>query len=330
LRDPRVNNPLAATLYTFEQTGWFDDEELGALGDFLTAKASGQLDFEQVPEWGVYDNAGNLIKRFGSQDAANTYAEANDYSLDGVRETGDFWWNARNSSTGTSYTGGDEGGGDEGGGDTQAELWSTFKDSIPSGEEEGWNYSRWVSEGRPTNFDTWQEGEGEPGETNFADLYSTTDGKLPSNTESDVLRDVVNAIEGGNQEVVDQFSTRNPSIAQAFSLGAATTETRDGKLQCYAQGFTTEDLTALVGKVIVATPEMLARAAYVQGFGKEPSQSELAAFMDESGTWDETETQSWLVTNVGGNRTGSGGAAVTFTNIDTGDSRTVDFYGYNW
>jgi len=112
LRDPRINNPLSATYYMFENSGLYSDEELSGIQDFLSAQASGQLSFEAVPEWGVYDSSGSMIKRFGSEASAQSWMENNaeKYPNAKVQTTGGTWFNARNAETGDVYDGdvGDE------------------------------------------------------------------------------------------------------------------------------------------------------------------------------------------------------------------------------
>ena len=141
LRDPRINNALTQSYYMFEQSGMYSAEELKDVKDFIRAFASGQMQFEAVDEWGVYDSSGNLIKRFGSQSAADTWLDDNKekYPDGATKTTGGTWYNARNAETGEVFEGG--GGGvdpaDEGV-EIDAEMYKTLGGlSYGSGEASG-------------------------------------------------------------------------------------------------------------------------------------------------------------------------------------------------
>jgi len=203
---------------------------------------------------------------------------------------------------------------------SEQDAYDDFLDTLPTGTETQWTYQRWVAESRPATFDAFQRPVSTlPHGTNLADLFTTTNGRLPPNTTDEVLQDVGSAQLSGDEDAISNFGTSNPVLQYAMYRAIETTyRDRNGRLRVTRDGGTPEMWTDALHKVISFTPEQILQQQL------EMNDVDFRQYMIDNPTATEGMTaQSWYVQSVDPAGDGSGGVVVVIKDVNTGVLRTV-------
>jgi hypothetical protein len=166
-----------------------------------------------------------------------------------------------------------------------AEAYDAFVETIPSGEEGGWSYAKWVRDGKPTTFDKYQESTG--GETENAEaiatLFTSTNGNLANQAPATITM-VTDAIRDGDETVKEQFGVSNDELTATLVSGWFLGKTSPSITNQSAYDTALSNAT---GKVLTLTPEqnaVLQLKAMMNPFEPDfvPTPEQIKAYVDET------------------------------------------------